>query len=411
MEPGARSLADRVEPGDSGIAVDLGLDPAAAEVGAGHDRDRGFGDIDPELMALGENAGKTLPQEIFAFVRHVEVGAGLPGAFEFAVDRAGDDIARGEAFHLVVFLHEFGIDAFGILHFERAAFAPKRLADEEVLHFRMVEQGRVELEKFHVRDGCERPVCHCDPGAAGHVGIAGAQVDFPAAAGGDRGGERTEGFDLSGPDVQHICAYADVVFQSFAHAALGDQVDGDMVFENMDPGIFPAGGDERAFHFLAGDVARMEDPPFVVSALAAEVVFVLVVRSVAELCAGGEMGPDRLREPLDPFRPGLDDLQGVFAVAEVSAGVERVGKMFIERVLAVGDAGDAALSETAVAVVDSAFGDDGDFSPAGFGQGEGAGESCQAAAYDQVIEVQFLFFCHFFRTFFRLRVLFFGLSK
>ena len=85
--------------------------------------------------------------------------------------------------------------------------------------------------------------------------------------------------------------------------------------------------------------------------------------------------------------------------------------MFFERVLTVCYARNPALGQAAVAVVDQSFRDDGDLARTGVRQCQGTGKSGQSAADYQMIELQFLFFCHFFRTFFHLRVLFFGLNK
>ena len=76
---------------------------------------------------LVTRAGPEVRAAVRAAVGDIEEDVSCAALFHFAIDGAGDDIARGERFEQVVLIHE--LDAFE--RFENAAFAAHSFADEK----------------------------------------------------------------------------------------------------------------------------------------------------------------------------------------------------------------------------------------------------------------------------------------
>ena len=64
MQAGVGGLADRVQAGQVGAAVQVGDDAAAGVVRGRHDRDRLPGDVDAELQAARVDVREVLLQEL-----------------------------------------------------------------------------------------------------------------------------------------------------------------------------------------------------------------------------------------------------------------------------------------------------------------------------------------------------------
>lgn len=96
VEAGAGDLADGVEAGQLGDAVDGGDHAAALVVGGGHDGDGFLGDVDAVAEAGFVDVGEALDDEGGGFVGDVEEDVVGARSLHDAVDGAGDDVAGGE---------------------------------------------------------------------------------------------------------------------------------------------------------------------------------------------------------------------------------------------------------------------------------------------------------------------------
>ena len=113
----------------------------------------------------------------------------------------------------------------------------------------------MELDEFHVRYPAACPVGHGDTVTRGGVRVGGIEVDLAGAAGGDQRVRGADRDDLAGKVVQDIGSVAALV--SRAELFAGNQVDGDMVFENGDVGV-GADDDTSTDHRRGGDVDAIE---------------------------------------------------------------------------------------------------------------------------------------------------------
>src|SRR5438876_7021810 len=100
----------------------------------------------------------------------------------------------------------------------------------------MVEAGGMELDEFHIGDGSAGAEGHGDAVAGRDVRVGGVEIDFAAAAGGQEGDRGGEGLDLAGGFVEHVSAETAVV-ASISESLTGEQVNGEVIFENLDVGL------------------------------------------------------------------------------------------------------------------------------------------------------------------------------
>ena len=114
---------------------------------------------------------------------------------------------------------------------------------------------------------------------------------------------------------------------------------------------------------------------------------------MAEFSAGGEFGTQR-DNFIDCLRAALDNGANCFFITHARARVQSIPDVFIKRVQFVHYAGDSALSETAVALIDFAFGKNCN-TFAAFGQMISTGQTGKTAADDDVVELLYLMNFHF----------------
>ena len=383
MQPCAAGFADGEQPLDARFAVHVGLDPAADEVGGRHHRNQVLRHIDAGLETLSKDVRETAAQRLLVVMADIQVYALFAGTLHFGVDRARHDVARRKTLHRVIFLHEFDrLRVARLAALQNRALPAQRLADQERTDGRMVEDGRMELDEFHICDLRARPVGHGDAGAAGDIRIARVQIDLPGAAAGDRRRGRKHGHDGAVLHIEHIRAET-AVRTAEVQPVADHEVHGDMVFENPDVRLRTDRFDHHALKLGAGDVPGVQNPALVVAALPAEVILVRIL-GITEVAAGRELRAE-VDEFADRFGAGLDDGADRTGVAEPGAGLKRILHMLLERVEAVDHAGDAALGKTAVALEDFTLGHDRD-AAAGFGQMQRARQSGQTAADHKMVE-------------------------
>ena len=371
VKAGRRAFADGGKPLDRRATVRRRLDAAAGVVCGRDDRNEVLRHVDAELHALVVDVRKAVPQIGAALLADVEAAVGVARALHLAVDRPRDDVAGRERAARVVVLHERAPLA---VH-EHRALAADRLADEEALRLRMVEARRVELDELHVLDLRAGAPREGDAVARRDVGVAGVEVDLAAAARRQHGVGRTDRVDLVRLLVEHVGADA-AVRPLHADALRDDEVDDDRVLVRLDLGVAAQGAEHRGLALLARDVARVEDAPRRMAALAAE--FPGAVLLLREAHAAVDQVLDR--------RGALgDDAAHDGLVAQARAGDLRVGDMGLEGVRGVGHAADAALREVRVAVLEPLLGHQD--RPPGRRQVECRHEPAHTRADDEVVAV------------------------
>src|SRR5690606_5296864 len=197
-------------------------DPAASVVLRRDDRDRLPGHVDPEVEQLLMDRREVLDDELGRHVTDVEVDVVEPVALDLVVDRARDDVARGEFGTLVVIGHEA---VAGLRMLELTALAPHRLGDEEVLDLQIVETGRVTLHHLHVGDAATGTPGHRDAVSGGAARRGRELIDASRAPRRQDRSPGDMGFDTAGYRIECI----DAPNAARARVALlvpsGDQVD------------------------------------------------------------------------------------------------------------------------------------------------------------------------------------------
>ena len=195
MQPRLGAFAGGVEVGQVGTAVAVDHDPAAGVMLRGHDRDRPRSHVDAEPEQLLVDVGEMPPHEFGIEMADVEVDVVEAVALDLGVDRAGDDIARGEFGALVVIGHEA---LAGLRILQVPAFAAHRFGDQEILDLEIVEAGRVELHEFHVRHARTGAPGHRDAVAGRAARGGGEQISTTRAAGRQDGRARGVAHDPAG---------------------------------------------------------------------------------------------------------------------------------------------------------------------------------------------------------------------
>src|ERR1041385_3839 len=109
----------------------------------------------------------------------------------------------------------------------------------------MIKRGGMELNEFHVRDGCARAISHRHAVASGDVRIGCIEINFSATAGGEQEIAARKGFDLPGVAVEHVSPEA-AIHAGEPEFLAGDQIDGKVVFENLDLRMARDGGEKGA---------------------------------------------------------------------------------------------------------------------------------------------------------------------
>ena len=86
MQTGTGRLADGIEIFDIGSAFGIGHDPAAGEMGGGHDGNRLFGDINAEFETAGVNRREMFLQKLRILVADIQMDIIQTAFFHFKVD-------------------------------------------------------------------------------------------------------------------------------------------------------------------------------------------------------------------------------------------------------------------------------------------------------------------------------------
>ena len=198
-------------------------------------RNRVLGDIDAQGQTSAVDVGKTLLEEPGIQVADVEENAVIPRRLHFRIYGARNDIAKGQIFQRMIFLHESPATAV----YESSPFASDRFGDEKVFRRRMVEARWMKLNEFQVRKLSACLVGYGEPVSGGDVRIAGIEIDFAGPARAQQHGVRRKRVDLVCGCVEDVGAPANVLLveverTGFHGMMLDYEIQHHVVFENGD---------------------------------------------------------------------------------------------------------------------------------------------------------------------------------
>ena len=150
------------------------------------------------------------------------------------IDGPCHHVTRGEFQPVAITRHE----AAAVGQFQVAAFAARRLGDQEIAHLGVIKAGRVELIEFHVRYPAPRPPRHGDAVACRAIGVGRIKIDAARPAGGQNRGRRDKAHDMPLLHIQRIDAVAAPLWEAFVqHVAMSDQIDRGHVRHQGDVGM------------------------------------------------------------------------------------------------------------------------------------------------------------------------------
>ncbi|MCY1402671.1 hypothetical protein D9M71_178250 [compost metagenome] len=193
-----------------------------------------------------------------------------------------------------------------------------------------------------------------------------------------------EGVHFAIGAIQDVGAQATLALA--AKLALGDQVDGDTLLQQLDVrallGLFQQGVEDGG----AGGVGGMDDAPVAMAAFTGQVEFEAAVLASAFIVAGE--GHALVDQPLDGCAAVFyREAHGVFA-AQAGARDQGVFDVGVDRVGIVQHCSDTALGPVGRAIAEVGLAQYDDVQVRG--QGEGQGQASGAAADDQYVMLEML---------------------
>ena len=288
-----------------------------------------------------------LAGQLGLLVGDVEVDEVVARHLHLVVDGACHDVARRKAAPLVIFLHEL----FAALRAQHRAVAAHGLGYQEAGRLAgVVERRGVELHELHVLYHTLGAEDHGYAVARGDDWVGSDLIDVADAAGGHHGEFGQESDDLVGLLVHHIGAVAAYIVHprlvGASQMVLGDNVDGKVLFVDVDVGMILDLRDERALNLEAGVVEMVQDAELGVTALAVQV----------EVAVGALVERRAPRQQLLYLRRSLGyHLLHHLGVADEGAGYVRVADVLLVVVRLIGDGRDAALCKRSVGDVERRF--------------------------------------------------------
>ena len=234
----------------------------------------------------------------------------------------------------------------------------------------------MKLNEFHVRDAATGAPAHGDAVARGDIGIRRIKINLPRAAGGEHRIRRGDGQHFIGDFIQHVGAITTLFVAAQAFA--GNEIDGDVMFEQRDIRLPLHLLRERELHRMAGGILDMQNAPMAVAALARKVKtewagFVARERHAAR------------HQPFDRVLGMFDDKARRRGIVQTGAGDDGVFDVIVGGIVVGDRRGNTALRPIAGAVDELLFGNQRD-AFAAFGQAQRDGHTGQTAADDDDIK-------------------------
>ena len=291
------------------------------------------------------------------------------------VDGASHYVAGRQREPLVVFLHEF----VAVAVFQYGTGTAHGFGDEEGrLLGGVVKAGGVKLHELQIFQHTACTMYHGYAVASRDDGCRRGGVYIAHAAGGQQGHLGQIGVYLVGLAVQGVGSEAvnvGCVFRyPLAQVVLGDDIDGELVFLELDVGVVVDGLQQSALYLGTSVVFVVQDTELGVPSLAVQV----------ETAAAFFVEVDAIAHQLVYALGGFADghLHHI-AVADAVAGNQGVFDMFVETVGVVHHGGDAALCIFCRPFRGFSLGEDAYFAVGG--HFEGKTQSCNAGTDNQKV--------------------------
>ena len=234
----------------------------------------------------------------------------------------------------------------------------------------------MKLNEFHVRDGRACAIGHRHTVAGRDVRIGGVEINLAATTRGQQNYTRCKSLDLAGSSIQHVNTHTTVhvarasglpfffrdnrsgtcvrvpnicrhrldgrdAAPALFQLLRGNQIDGDMIFKDLDARPLSDGREQRALNFPAGDILGVQDATLRVSPFPTQIQLTRAVRP-------RDFPLGKFHAQFDQFGDSLrsfpDNRAHHFFFAQTGARLKRVAHVQLERVLFRRDRRDAALS-------------------------------------------------------------------
>jgi hypothetical protein len=130
----------------------------------------------------------------------------------------------------------------------------------------------MELDEFHIGQGKAGPVAHGKAVAGGDIGVGGVHEGLAQAARGQENPFAGDGANAIGRGVVHVKAMAHIGPAGMADFVSSDEVDGDMLFMEMDERVAQDAVDQRGHDGHASGILDMKDAIPGMSPFALEIV-------------------------------------------------------------------------------------------------------------------------------------------
>ena len=170
-----------------------------------HHGQRRRGHVHAQFEAAPVDGREVLFDKRPRLVREVQKDAVVPEPLHFMVNRPRHHITRGQFGVWVITAHErlaVGMD-------QPRALAAQGLGDQKGFCPRVIQTGRVKLDKFHIGNATARAPGHGNPVARAGVGIAGIEINLAGAARGQHGLAGREYVDAFLAEINGVGAEAD----------------------------------------------------------------------------------------------------------------------------------------------------------------------------------------------------------
>src|ERR1051325_2361086 len=192
----------------------------------------------------------------------------------------------------------------------------------------MIERGGMELDEFHIRDCGAGAIRHRHTIAGRYVRIGCVEINFAAAARGEEKISAGKRFDLTSVAIENVNAQA-TIHAGKTNFLAGDEIDGEVVFENLDLRMARDRGEEGTFDFAAGHVLGVKDAALRMAAFATEIEFFFPrMRRIFPLGKAHA----KINELLNSRRAFRNDGADNLFTTKTGAGLERVAHMGFERI-------------------------------------------------------------------------------
>ena len=199
----------------------------------------------------------------------------------------------------------------------------------------MIKAGRMELIKLKIADPAAASPCHGDTIAASAVWIAGIKVGFAGSARGETDALGLKKLNFIAIDIENVGAGT----ANFAGTSicLSDQVDGAMVFEDMNISCRQSLINQCAGNFFAGSIGGVQDATMAVTAFLSEMITCVVVFA-------GEVYA-LINQPLYGAGSVFDDKAHSILMTQAGACYQGICYMGFRAVVLVKYRGNTSLSE------------------------------------------------------------------